>query len=239
MCIAVIDDLSSDRAVLRRHLEAELAARKLEVQIEEYDSGEAFLDAFRTGAFTAVFLDIYMGAVSGLEVARLLYRQDPSCKIVFLTTSQEFMLESYEVRATYYLVKPFAPDKLSQALDFCFPAPMPDDTLVVRTKSGSSVLQRRDILYIESVTRHGCVRLADRLVESADSFADVVAPLESDGRFLVCARGVMIHMAHVSEQSGGDFIMEDGRRLPISRRIRVEVLRAFQNFALKAMQGVG
>ena len=122
--IAIIDDLSADRAVLREALERELAPRGAAFTIEEFASGEEFTAAFVPRQYDAAFIDIYMGEVSGMEVARLLYHRDPACRIIFLTTSQEFMLESYAVRAPYYLVKPFAEERLRQALDFCFPAPV-------------------------------------------------------------------------------------------------------------------
>ena len=146
--IAIIDDLSADRAVLREALERELAPRGAAFTIEEFASGEEFTAAFVPRRYDAAFIDIYMGEVSGMEVARLLYHRDPACRIIFLTTSQEFMLESYAVRATYYLVKPFAEERLRQALDFCFPAPDPSDLLTVPTKSGVQMLSRREIVCI-------------------------------------------------------------------------------------------
>lgn len=239
MRIAIVDDLSADRTALRQQLALEQQTQQQQFDIEEFDSGEAFMTAFVPGRFAAVFLDIYMGKLGGMEVAKQLYQRDPACRIVFLTTSREFMLESYAVHATYYLVKPFAADRLRQALDFCFPAPSPANTLPVRTKSGTVVLQRRDILYLESVARHGVAVLADRTLESTDSFASLTAPLAEDARFLSCGRGILLQMEHVSAQEGCDFIMDNGARLPISRRIRSEVLCTFQDFAFHSMEVMG
>ena len=224
--IAIIDDLSADRAVLREALERELAPR-----------GAAFtIEAFVPRRYDAAFIDIYMGEVSGMEVARLLYHRDPACRIIFLTTSQEFMLESYAVRATYYLVKPFAEERLRQALDFCFPAPDPSDLLTVPTKSGVQMLSRREIVCIESIARHGVVRLCEYSIESAATFAELTAPLETDNRFLGIGRGILIQLGHIAAQEGSDFIMDNGLRLPIARRCRSEVLRSFQAFALREME---
>lgn len=234
--IAIIDDLSADRAVLREALERELAPRGAAFTIEEFASGEEFTAAFVPRRYDAAFIDIYMGEVSGMEVARLLYHRDPACRIIFLTTSQEFMLESYAVRATYYLVKPFAEERLRQALNFCFPAPDPSDLLTVPTKSGVQMLSRREIVCIESIARHGVVRLCEYSIESAATFAELTAPLETDNRFLGIGRGILIQLGHVAAQEGSDFIMDNGLRLPIARRCRSEVLRSFQAFALREME---
>ena len=171
-----------------------------------------------------------------MEVARLLYHRDPACRIIFLTNSPEFMLESYAVRATYYLVKPFAEERLRQALDFCFPAPDPSDLLTVPTKSGVQMLSRREIVCIESIARRGVVRLCEYSIESAATFAELTAPLETDNRFLGIGRGILIQLGHVAAQEGSDFIMDNGLRLPIARRCRSEVLRSFQAFALREME---
>lgn len=234
--IAVMDDLPADRAVLREALKRELAQRGVAFTIEEFATGEAFAAAFTPGRYTAAFIDIYMGELSGMEVARLLYRRDPDCRIIFLTTSREFILESYEVHATYYLLKPFAGERLRQALDFCFPAPDPSDLLTVPTKNGMQLLSRREIVCIESIMRHGVVHLPDRSIESAATFAALTAPLEADTRFLGIGRGILIQLGHVAAQEGSDFIMDNGLRLPIARRCRSDVLRSFQAFALREME---
>lgn len=238
MRIAIIDDISADRAELRARLQAEFAERKLEAEFFEFETGEAFLAAFAPKKFAAVFLDIYMGRVTGMDVARHLFLHDPKCRIVFLTISREHMLEGYSVRATHYLMKPVSDEMLAEALDFCFPAPSPSDVLLIRTREGHIPLQRRDILYIESINRHGCIHLAEATLESTDSFSSVTAPLADDPRFLLCGRGQLVQMEHIQLQKGDEFIMEDGRRLSISRRIRSEVLETFRCFALKNMEEV-
>ena len=232
--IAIIDDLSADRAVLREAIERELAPRGAAFTIEEFASGEEFTAAFVPRRYDAAFIDIYMGEVSGMEVARLPSRTRLCGRS--LTTSQEFMLESYGVRATYYLVKPFAEERLRQALDFCFPAPDPSDLLTVPTKSGVQMLSRREIVCIESIARRGVVRLCEYSIESAATFAELTAPLETDNRFLGIGRGILVQLGHVAAQEGSDFIMDNGLRLPIARRCRSEVLRSFQAFALREME---
>ena len=236
MQLAIVDDLTADRLSLREQLMVELAERRLSAGISEFESGEAFLEAFSPGAFAAVFLDIYMGGISGMEVAKILYARDPRCKIVFLTTSQEFLLESYAVRATYYLVKPFPPARLHQALEFCFPPETAADTLPIHSREGTVILSRKEILYIESVERLRCIHLPGRTVETADSFGELAALLDGDERFLPCGRGLLIQMAYIAAQEKGDFVLTDGTRLPIPRRARNDILAAFQSFALRAME---
>ena len=52
------------------------------------------------------FLDIYMNGINGMETARKIRLWDTSCHIIFVTTLSDFAVDSYEVKATYYLIKP-------------------------------------------------------------------------------------------------------------------------------------
>lgn len=236
MQIAIVDDLAADRAGLQVQLAEELAARHLSSGIREFSSGEAFLSAFSPGLFSIVFLDIFMDGISGMDVARQLYAKDPGCKIIFLSTSQDYLLESYAVRATYYLLKPIDSRRLHQALDFCFPPESAADTLPVRVKGGTVIVPRRDICYIESVERVRLVHLVDRVISTPEAFGELTAPLADDPRFLPCGRGVLLHMAFISAQDRNDFVMSDGTRLPIPRRTKNEILQTFQAFALRSME---
>ena len=53
-----------------------------------------------------IFLDISMPDISGLEVSRALHSENVS--IIFTTAHSEYALESYEVEAVDYLLKPFS-----------------------------------------------------------------------------------------------------------------------------------
>lgn len=236
MKIAIVDDQTEERTGIRRQLEAELSERGIPAELTEYDCGEAFLDAYEPGKFSVVFLDIYMKKITGIEVAGYLYQHDPACKIIFLTSSEEYLRESYSVRATYYLVKPYEPKQLHQALDFCFPAPKPEDILAVRSRGGMMAIPRRDILYIEASGRHPHIHLATRSIECIDSFSEVIRPLENDRRFFSCCRGIIVHLGKIATQQDNDFVMENGQLVPISRRLKPEALRAFHTFMFRSVK---
>lgn len=230
MRIAIVDDMSQDRSHIREQLETELKERGVTAAIHEYESGEAFLEEFTPGMFSIVFLDIYMEKVNGVEVARELYRWDSDCRIIFLTSSEEYLRESYSVRATYYLIKPYEPKELRQALDFCFPKSKPADVLSVRTREGMRIIPREEILYIEIKGRHPHIHLAGNSIECLDNLTEVVRPLAQDRRFFGCCRGIVINLGKVVTQKDNDFIMDNGHQVPISRRIKPEALRAFHSY---------
>lgn len=76
MNTAILDDLKTDRDILRQELSDYMSQNHFDCKIYEYDSGEQFLKDFEPGRFDLVFLDIYMDGMTGMEVAREIYRSD-------------------------------------------------------------------------------------------------------------------------------------------------------------------
>lgn len=70
MRFAIVDDLDTERTLLKERLARQLRQRGADAEILEFDSGEAFLAAEKEQRFTAAFLDIYMNGLSGMDAAK-------------------------------------------------------------------------------------------------------------------------------------------------------------------------
>ena len=117
--IAVCEDETSERDALRNMLETEIGLRRIEAEISTFASGEDMLIAMRDEIYPISFLDIYMGTVTGIEVAKEIRSRDENAVIVFTTISREHMAEGYDVGAVHYLVKPYSKESVRIALDRC------------------------------------------------------------------------------------------------------------------------
>lgn len=92
---------------------------KLKIELFSCDNGDKLLAQSTASHMDIVILDIVMPLLNGMDTARELRAQDTAVKLIFLTSSPEFALESYEVRAQDYLLKPVSYDRLREALDAC------------------------------------------------------------------------------------------------------------------------
>lgn len=54
-------------------------------------------------------MDIYMGSMTGMDAARKLREARDTAALIFISSSDSFAVESYDVQASYYLLKPFWP----------------------------------------------------------------------------------------------------------------------------------
>ena len=107
--IAICDDLYNERNMIQSLLTSiQNEEQKLEFNITQYEEGEALLMDMEENLseFDLVILDIYMDGINGMETARKIRENDINIPIVFLTASPDFALESYDVNAFGYLLKP-------------------------------------------------------------------------------------------------------------------------------------
>jgi DNA-binding LytR/AlgR family response regulator len=104
-----------DETFTREEL-AEMLAELPEIgTVSQADSGEAAVRLLGTESFDAVFLDISMPGLDGMEVARVLHMLSEPPAIVFVTASERHAVEAFGIGAADYLLKPIRPERLAEA----------------------------------------------------------------------------------------------------------------------------
>ncbi len=118
MHFAIIEDLAMDRDNLTNLIVRDCAAHGDEAEFSEYTNAEDFLADFRGGFCAAIFLDIMLGdGMDGIMAAKKVRGLDEEIPIIFTTTEHDFALESYDVHALGYLIKPVQVEKLSWCME--------------------------------------------------------------------------------------------------------------------------
>ncbi|MDR2670784.1 MAG: LytTR family DNA-binding domain-containing protein [Oscillospiraceae bacterium] len=236
MQIAIVDDSASDRQTLRTLLRAQPPPGRDDAwHLSEYAAAGAFLADFRPGRFQIVFLDIYLGGEDGMETARAVRAADPDCRLVFFTGSRDHAVDSYLVRASYYLTKPVEEARLRDALLLCCEALRPDDrTLAVHVGGARTEVPLRDLCYLDCQNRRVRLHLhAKDSLTVSDSLAAVSAAVLADARFLCCNKGVIVNLAHVWHADAAEFVLTDGRRVPLRIHGRGALKKAFLAYSLQ------
>ena len=116
--IAVCDDNPTDSAYVRSLLDFWAKERKISIQAEIFPSSEAFLFRYAEDkTFDFLLLDIEMGSMDGVTLAKRVRREDQSLQIFFITCYSDYLADGYDVSALHYLLKPVNQEKLSSVLD--------------------------------------------------------------------------------------------------------------------------
>lgn len=218
--IAVCDDMENDRRELRAFLEAYFIQNPYAYSITDYITGEALCDDCIEGSrFDLIFLDIFMEGMSGIEAARQLREYDRQSAIIFLTTTPDFALESYDVRAYGYLVKPLDMKKAQRLMDVYLREEYAgrQKTLLVREGSRGVRIAYREIEYIESNRNLLLIHLENEEIHRIYAKLDEVERELNGHGFLRCHQSFLINMERV-RAALDDFIMESGTHVPIRQR---------------------
>jgi len=147
--IAICDDQKSDREILLTLLSSYLDQNNLCARIDEFESGEAFLEADTT-RYSLVFMDIFMGKLNGMETARKIIQKNQKIQIVFASTSIDFAAEAFNIEALHYIVKPIEEAQVYSVLDIFFESFYSMRTVSVKVGRLEEYVYLSDILYIEA-----------------------------------------------------------------------------------------
>ncbi|MBQ8971136.1 MAG: response regulator transcription factor [Lachnospiraceae bacterium] len=216
----------------------ELSASRL--QIEHWQSGTVHLSSFSSAReliyslevgerYDLYLLDVIMPEMDGITLGRTIRERDRDGAIVFLTSSPDFALQSYEVWPLQYLLKPINTEKLWQALDRAAVGKNKrEEGVLVHTRSGDTFLHFHDILYAERISRMIRYICRSGVVESVTligSFREAVESLLEDDRFVLCGASFAVNLAELSLVDKTGAVMSTGIRLEMPRRA-VSALRS-------------
>lgn len=240
MNAAIVDDMATECEILRSLLKQYETNQHQPMQITEFHSGRELLADYIPGSYDVVFMDIYLNNENGVDCALKLRQLDENLNLIFLTTSSEFGVKSYDVRAADYIVKPATLEKLTRALHYCKiaePQSVPSITVTTRNQLLEITLDR--ILYADYQNRCACIHLKDCLVPVSGSFSELTDKFCSYPQFMSCFKGIVINLKEVRELEADYLILKNGEQLPVSRRLQKQVQQKRLSLSAGSLRGEG
>jgi two-component system LytT family response regulator len=236
MRLLIVDDERPARERLRRMLAQEPGIAAIEEAVDGIDAMEK-LPAFRPDA---LFLDIQMPELSGLDLAASL--PQPAPLVVFVTAFDEYAIRAFDANAIDYLLKPFDAARLQRALhrlrerlQAAAPAaalpPLPGTNavskLLVPERSGTRVVPVAEIQWIETADNYVMLHTCAGQPLLRQTLTHLLGQLGE--RFVRCHRRAAVQVAlieHIVPLDKGDceLVLRSGARVPCSRQFRQAVL---------------
>ena len=207
MRIAICDDeaiyIEQVKAVADRYTECR---SKQHLELDAFTHPDDLLEASaKIGGYDIYVLDILMPEMNGIALGTKLRDAGYSGKIIYLTSSSEYSLDAFSVRAFDYLIKPINEQLFFKALDeaAALISERQNKYILVKTKDRNIKLSFDSILYAALNHRVVTYYLSDgRTVESTSlrgAFTDAVAELLEDERFNLCSVGMVVNLDHITE----------------------------------------
>ncbi|MEI3517375.1 MAG: response regulator [Clostridia bacterium] len=219
MKIAVCDDdtffLGQAEHAVKRWAEEQ----DLTVELQLFDNGDSLLTVSRTEQFDVLLLDIMMPLFNGMELAHVIRETNTAVKIVFLTSSPEFAVESYDVKASGYLLKPLQYEKLCSVLDDC-KAPQDEESphIIAKIPQGYHKIYLSEIECLEAQNKKTIFHLCSGKVQDAlGTFSNYAKPLTIENGFFKCHRSYIVSIPQVDHFNTAQIRTRSGMQVPIAR----------------------
>ena len=212
--IAICDDSEADSEYIAT-LVKEWAKDKI-IQIKVYPSAEAFLFNYADEKdFDILLLDIEMGNMDGVTMAKAIRKDNETVQIVFITGYSDYIADGYDVAALHYLIKPVKKEQLWNVLDRAAERLKKNEKeLLLKTADETVVMPVREIRYLDVqqnyVTVHGKVDVTVK--RTLGEFEK-----ELDERFFRLGRSYIVNLTCVRRISKTEVILTDGSTIPLPR----------------------
>ena len=234
--LCIVDD-DKELADQMYHVITEyLASRKMIFSVDVYYSGESFLEYVSQAEFHyhICFLDIIMQGKNGIQIAKELRKHNRTVHIIFLTSSPEYALEGYEVRAYNYMLKPLQIEKLYETLSELLGAENPHSVKQLQITNSGVVrnIPYHNIVYME-VRRNKLLVVLNtgEKVETYSTITEMVSLLKGEEIFTRTHRSFLINMQYIKEFTSSKIRLQPEYEIPVSRTYSAAVKQDYLAFA--------
>ncbi|MGI6667758.1 MAG: LytR/AlgR family response regulator transcription factor [Bacillota bacterium] len=225
--IAICDDEASQRDYLRQQVEGWAARRGHALSVHLFASAEAFLFAYdEDKSFDILLLDIQMGKMDGVALAKRLRADNEWLQIVFITGFSEFISEGYEVSALHYLLKPVDEEKLVEVLDRAVSRLQTAPRMIVFRRGSGYIRIPADEIYYAEAFSHSVTLVTKDGKETFNMRLSDMEEILGEG-FFRCHRSYIVSMKHVRRVTRTALVLDNGAEIPLSRSLYDAANQAF------------
>ena len=213
--IAICDDKQEDREYVQQLTARWAQQRGNQMEMTEFCSAEQFLFSCPQPDFDLLLLDIEMGEMDGVSLAKQVRRTNELMQIVFITGYSDYITEGYEVAALHYLMKPVKEEKLFAVLDRAVER-LHKNTKVLTLETAEEMV--RVPLYQVSaleVQRNYVTVHARQDYTVKKSLSELMEQL--DERFFRVGRSAVVNLNDIGRVTRSDIYLTDGRIIPLPR----------------------
>lgn len=232
MKVAICDDCREDamrlKALLNENHDAVL-----------YSNASQLLESVRKQKkrYDLYLIDIYLDTISGLELAEQLREEEEDATLCFISSSDAFYREAYDLYAVQYLLKPVKKEdldglikRISQRLHR-----EKEKSLTFRWRGQNGMIPYGKILYVSSREHTVYIHCRDGSVQECSGKLNEIAEQICGDVFSRCHQSFIVNMYHVSSMHGNELLVK-GQGVPVSRRYLAQIKRRYQEVLFEEME---
>lgn len=218
--VAVCDDNQEELKKIKLELQKIGQDIPAQLWVKEFQSGLELLFYQEKEQFDIYLMDILMPDCNGIKVGKILRERGDKGAIIYLSSTKDFGVESYEVNAFYYLIKPISSEKLSSVLASAVSdlRKMKQESVLIKTQEKIEKIQAREIVYIESVDHNKEIHMSEKKIfytrTTMECLWDMLSPT---GYFVSTHRSYIVNIDYIFHLDQKELILTDGTKILVSR----------------------
>lgn len=198
MKLAIVDENEIEQEIILNTLNAYHKESGISLEIQSFSDGDSFLNAYKSGNYDLIFMDIFLKNLNGIDIVRKIRQSDLKVLIVFLTMSSDHIFEAAPLHFFDYILKPFEYRNINvhfplSKIQYIYSN---NHDVIIHTTIGSQLFR----LPFYSITQN-----------------------LDDPRFLQCNRGILLNMDYIKAMEADYFEMTDSKCFPIKTKGRKQI----------------
>ncbi len=238
MKVAICDDDRKQLAVIKaamEHYEMEHSEQIYEV---EYFSNpfELLQHSEKKGGYDILILDICMPGILGTDIAKEIRRKKEKSEIVFLTSSQDFAVEAFVLKAAHYVIKPFTAEQFAEALDRAMERfiSKQNKNISIKLQNGDlRFIELNEIMYVESFRHTQSIYLkSGESIEARETLTKLSSMFDEvfKGQFICPYKGFIVNQKSIRGIEPARIILKNGKEIPIVKRNFAAIKQQYFSF---------
>lgn len=200
------------------------------IELTTFNNPISGMDRVRKMKPDLLFLDIEMGDVNGVELARDLPQ---GTLLIFTTAYAEYALDGFDLNAVDFLHKPFSYGRFEKAVQKAFElhalqqlsaSPVfTEESITLKVGYKSTNVKLKDILYIESMDNYVRIYLPERQCIMSQTSMKNIQELLPEGKFTRVHKSFLVPVHRIASHTSKEITLYGGIRIPVGRSYSKEL----------------
>lgn len=234
--VAVVDDQKVFLNIMKRKITNILNIYQADFSVSDFNNGETFLMTHRQESFDVVFLDIMMPQNNGFKIAEEIRQKSTKTYIIFVTTENQLIYESFDFQPFFFLPKDMADvfdERLEHTIERLLIHMAMSKSITIDLPYGEkTILSPSDILFVSSKSNYVTYWLAEKKEIHIRKKIDAVLSSLPDSIFVRIHNRYVVNMKHIirMDYSNAVCYLDYGYAVPISRTYKQQLDNSYLKY---------
>ncbi len=235
--IAVCDDNIDELSNMVQLINLYRSSKNLSCEYAVFPNGFDLVSVLEKGKrFDIYCLDIIMPGFTGIDVAKEIRSFDKTAPILFFTSSPEYALESYSVKAINYVLKPITKEKLFFSLDEIVEqmnVEKNEDSIIVKSNEGIQKILISNLVFAEVIGRNVLYHLlSGKVIECTEAFSSACNNLMRYGCFIKPHRSYLVNMQYIDTIENHQVTLQTLTSIPVAQGKAREIKQQYLDYQM-------